>query len=427
MKAKKWVLWVIVGATCLCVLPCGFGIFAYRLSPYGQGADIVRDEQAKAKKLGMLTSLSEVPNWIPRIADADNSAPLVKSFSALRRQDVESWIALDKSPGLGLGKQIDWEAIEELLRKLAPAVKLAETMASKKGFYANRDWTLGYSVLFPEFAQLKSASKLLAWSAALKAKKGNRPDAIRGLKSILRIARQARSEPTLIAFLVAESVESILWNALQEMMLFGPLKAADRSAISELVATPIPPADYTRAACVELLLADSGLMSSKVVPGDETPSKALKQVFKYPFIRDANRSVLWKEGMALQGILRSPEKTPIQKATAAADMYQKLEARKDLAAIFARVAHIDFSRPLLADLRGIVRRDILTSLAAGKERSMTAVDPFSGWPYQNLKFDGELLIYSVGINLKDDGGVLHVEPNQPGTREVDYGMKIKLN
>jgi hypothetical protein len=58
-------------------------------------------------------------------------------------------------------------------------------------------------------------------------------------------------------------------------------------------------------------------------------------------------------------------------------------------------------------------------------------DPFTGKPLKMLMIDGELIIYSVGENLLDDGGAEGVEPNPDQVEEPsgspDIAFRVKLD
>ncbi len=428
MKAKKWVLWVIIGTTALCLLPCGFGIIAFKLSPYGQGEQIVKDDQAKAKKLGLLTSLTEVPRWVEPVEDNENSAPLYKAFAVDRKPFAETITALEKVKSFGHGREIEWESIGNCLKTLGPLVKQAHIIASKKGFNANRDWSKGFMILFPEFAQMKTITRLLAWEAVVKAHLGDRPGAIRGLTAALSISKQARAEPTIIGLLVHEALETILWNALQEVLANGSITSADRRELGTYVERMALDPDQARFMWVEHLFSDQVLLSNQGPPSSEMTNeeRSAQRLMKYPPIRSAMRSILWETALKTQSVLTQKGKTALQRILEIDSEDKKLAVRRDIASTYARLFNFESrKRILLTQLRRQVRRDLLTAIAKGEEGAIKAKDPFSDMPYLTKRNGKEFEIYSVGINLTDDGGILYIDSTDSKVRaQIDLGMRF---
>jgi len=86
-----------------------------------------------------------------------------------------------------------------------------------------RKWQDGPGLLFPEYAALREAERLLRTETYLLAVQGKYADAVKNQARGLRIAGHAASDPTLISYLVGVACEALALNGIQDVLtLAGP-------------------------------------------------------------------------------------------------------------------------------------------------------------------------------------------------------------
>jgi hypothetical protein len=92
-----------------------------------------------------------------------------------------------------------------------------------------------YSLVFPHFAQMRSAARLLSMDSYVLAAEGDHDEALRSSGAIFGIAEHAKTEPTLIGVLVGYAMQGIGAMALEESLSLGdPSPAACRRLFDQL-------------------------------------------------------------------------------------------------------------------------------------------------------------------------------------------------
>ncbi len=350
----------------------------------------------------------------------------------LRSQFVEPMKTLTEPNASGANRPIEWEKISNAMAEVKPVVALARKAASKKGVWFDRDWSKGSWILFPEYAQMKGIARVLAWQALLKAHRGDRPGAIRDLNQLYAVSAHARTEPILIGRLVCVSIEATIFAALQEMMDMGKLRPADRAAIATLVPLQTVETEYSKVLWMENWLADAsfggpdkqGVLDSlerETGSGDSKSKSQIRGMLSVPYMLEANLANIWKTSLLLQDVVQKHQSNPRRLAVELDAVVDRLDARKSLDTILSRVFFTVYGNAVYARTRSIVQRDLMKALAEGKEGAPAGTDPFSGGPYRVKKEGSGFIVYSVGVDLKDNGGVL---VKQKGGEGVDLGLRI---
>lgn len=118
-------------------------------------------------------------------------------FSANEKSVTDAWKSGDKA------------AVKKSLKELDPIIDRYMAASRKPKFNYDREWHLGPTLLFPEYAELKSVAKALVKRAILSAESGNLAASGRDLEAASRLGNLVAQEPNLIAMLVGIAMNMI--------------------------------------------------------------------------------------------------------------------------------------------------------------------------------------------------------------------------
>jgi len=212
--SRNWVKFTCLG----CVFaPCllsfvTFGYLKYRVSKQGDGLPIVL---AELRKMGVPTEPSDLAQK-PAVPDSDNAAPYYQQLASIRKTMSDTSV-LQGYSGLA-GHPDDRFEAKQQLDNAAPALKVIDEAVKRNGCDFARDYSKGANLLFPEYADMKGAVKLLGGRAKFQWEAGNYSGAIKSIGGMLRVARHCSSEPTLIGELVCFADYSIAMVAIDQLL-----------------------------------------------------------------------------------------------------------------------------------------------------------------------------------------------------------------
>ncbi len=387
------------------------------------------------------------------VPDAENGALLVL---AVGRQLPQTWIGprLSGVPGLedrlaGLPAPqrpdaADLEALRAALAKVAPTADLARGLADlPRGRYAVAWSNDLIGTLMPHAHQPREVAQLLAFDALLRALDGDGEGAVRSCRAVLNAGRSLGDEPCTVSQLVRLSCgRQAVWalehtlaqgeappRALEELQ---PLLAAEAEEPLQLIA-----ARAERVAFYQSLdLMRTGRFNQaayKVKPSvfgptaDDLRDRFQSQACEAAYLRYFNELVeiaklpCEQQQERMQGLSKPDQKLPplLEGLTRGSDWPQLAQtfhrARADLRCATAALAA---ERYRLAEGRWPA------SLEALVPRYLAAVptDPFDGQPLRLKHLPDGLVVYSVGTDGTDDGGVVdRTRPQKPGT---DVGFRL---
>jgi len=294
-------------------------------------------------------------------------------------------------------------------------------------------WEDTYNALFPHMAQFRQGTRMVCAEAVLQAHDGKLAEALDWLCVSERMAAHAGQEPTLIGQLVAVAMRAIGDKAAREIITDADLSPKLARPLYDELARADLTSGYERALRTELV---TGLTTIEQLAHNPKGTELMFGSEDLPF-----PPVLVK--MMSSGPGASVLK--LEEANYAHDMHEmiptirqpyRLHPKPETASSTPRFGHM-FSALLMPVLGRIgQKRDqclaqvhllqIVLALKAQKhslgsypERLEGLVwpapteDPFSGRPFVYRRQGGGFLLYSLGPNLKDDGGKEPV-PKQPG-------------
>lgn len=378
----------------------------------------------------------------PRVPDRENAALVYEeAFALLVPSDTTSafWKKIESDVASRRGFSATAfdphdKNLHAFLQTQERGLALLRKAAAMRACAFQYDYSLQDGLLLPELQRLRRGSMLLAYDAVSKAADGNRAGAMEDVAAIFGIARQI-DFPILLSMLTAIAIEKTGARALEGVLAFVPAGPEDRAHLSlndaysyrrslqracqteevilglpcfAMTATPESARDI-----LSVSLNDVGRSRIPFFLLFELPAyrvfllsddlAAYRQVMKEtdelasrPYYESAkgweelNRSFRTKRRGLLTFSVAYAFVNELAVAAAEGDAAHQL-ARLALAMTAFRTRNGKYANQL-ADLVP----DFLPSMP---------LDPFSGQPFRMKRSGNAILLYSMGRDLKNDGGV----------------------
>ncbi|MHB8996688.1 MAG: hypothetical protein ACYC63_15685 [Armatimonadota bacterium] len=403
-------------------------------------------ELAGLKARGYPLTIAEAK---PRPApDAENAAPdYMKLFGDLHFEPPRTERPEDKGLGrykltgrlggtaepFGLATRFGLETALAS-RKMLESTEVSQALAALD--HASRKpycvfpipWEKGPQVMFPHLTQFRQGARLLAAQALLDAHDGDLPRALDRLAVAYRMADHVAQEPMLIQQFAAYAVRGIADRAAHDIIGPADIPAAAAASLRNSLKPGRMAEDFDTALRMEFmfgldmfahygpLLPDviagySGSEGSRNRPilfGILRPYLNLEEI---NYIRYMSASL---EHYRLPARQTAAQPLPLPKprglGTALAQIlvpvFSKANAKRDQSLAQMRLLSVVLALKAHRREHGSYPATLikLSSLPPTE-------DPFSGKPFTYRRESGGFVLYSIGPNLKDDGGR---EPSEPG-------------
>lgn len=168
----------------------------------------------------------------PPVPPAENAAVVYQrafrwvpeADKQLSKAELRSWPTRAAAP-------IPLDRARRIAAQYADAIRLARQAAAMPRCRFPVDWNAGAAALFPHYGKLRSLSRLLAVDAMAAAADGRPSDAVADVGAIAGIARHTLMEPLLISQLVGYACLSIGHAALQQVLGLCSPSEADCTAL----------------------------------------------------------------------------------------------------------------------------------------------------------------------------------------------------
>ncbi len=212
----------------LCVLGiAGYGFFqASNLRAESEASKEITKEIQKIKDAGEPTTIEElVP---PDIPDGENGALVYnQAFSLLKElkeRHKEEW------KHVPYDGEVKWneapEAVKEKVRNLllqnpdfAKFYLLLEKASGMKCRFLKREYyRKGAAIMLPHLASLRSCARMLAARADIQVEKGAADNALKDCLTGLKISNSLSEEPILITGLVRIAIDNVILDRVEEIM-----------------------------------------------------------------------------------------------------------------------------------------------------------------------------------------------------------------
>ena len=368
-------------------------------------------ELARARHAGLITSIEQAERY-QNFSPDDVSHLYAENASVFKSPEVISFVRAS-SP----------EEIDRLAQAAEKKIKQLEPIGRSTDFAPKRDWSKGFSMVMPEYIYVKDLEKAYCHLAQYYVRKGDTPASLRYLSYAANIVKQVSSQKLLIDKLVFTAINAIwtrnaiicakkLWNDPAE--LNGLLTLTGR----------FPEPNYKEAFGYELAtfrqsfkpviegkksIAD--LVKEQMPFGDDSAVRAAAKgldpvkIERLVFSRYAEVAEKWSHRDKLKSLADAASHQdavaeeeiaalliPVVVPAKDAELRQLAEQRCFRVAIAARLLNLETGR--------------WPSLDAASKRAQTkAVDPFSESSLHYKTNKSSVLIYSVGPDGVDDGGL----------------------
>jgi len=394
---------------------------------------MLRNEIARLKSGGYLLARDQL---IPHVPSGEKNAADIyqKAFDARRVSDEDAAKMADRTAGMTSGEAFDAtrRVLADNVRYLALLREAARTSAC--AFPTNWDAGPG-GVSFKQFAQLREGARMLQANSAVAAADGRTDAALADAATMLRIAEHAKLEPILIGQLVGYALQSMAVQSLRDALALGdPSLKAARDLMAQMVAIDeVEPSVRSMKGEIALLglpffemarHASSNIVAQFSVGREGTNSwagralraygtvgrplynldeiaylRAMKDevdAFSLPWPESHNRIVaLDKRTTAFPtrgGILTSMLMPVFARA---------VWSREKTAANLGD-AQIALALCIYKSERGTYPDSLSALEAAGFKLPN---DPFGGQPFKYRREGAGFIVYSIGSDMKDDGGL----------------------
>ncbi|MHB8997324.1 MAG: hypothetical protein ACYC63_18935 [Armatimonadota bacterium] len=277
-------------------------------------------------------------------------------------------------------------------------------------------WQDGQLALFPHLTKLRNASRLALAQAIVSAADRKPDDAVQWLRVGLRFPRHTLQEPTLIAQLVAYAMYAMVTDTIPAVLAYGDLPQAGTASLQAELATVDLNAPLRQALLTERVF---GLNMFDQLAGSMETEGALSWTRRVLINGSARPFWQWQQLHYLDQMDRLiPQTLKPSRETRSTQVSPPARADRfpwDLSSFvlpwFSKIApnrdqcqaRIDMMRLALA-----LNDYHLKHNGSPKTLSQLPLplpqDPFSGKGFVYRPTDGHYVLYSIGQNLKDDGG-----------------------
>jgi hypothetical protein len=400
---------------------------------------------------GYPTSLSELDAWYQSVPESRNAASVVIKANAQPGFANASNLnaVLDEKSWTPTRTQLfDAKSKTEVSALLATNQALLNLLHSVIGLTNSRypiDLTQGMNTLLPDLAKIKSSVRLLTAEALFETSNGDTDKAIPSLRAAGGVADSAAPEPLLISQLARYASWAIISKRTELILNASHLSDQQLAELQVLVSNAERTDSLARALAGERALHLPVFMSSRDqafayafcgAPWSSPPTT--KDRLRASFIMGLLKStgILHKDKAFYLDIMA----TNIAAAEAPFPERLTLALQANAAALSPPSRLLIFSRILLPSFAKAFQRDAEHTARIRTSKTVIAVerfrlahsgnlpatlsdlvpaylssvpsDPFDGQPLRYKRLAPGYVVYSIGSDMRDDGGI-EGDPNKP--------------
>ena len=281
----------------------------------------------------------------------------------------------------------------------------------------------------PHLSKLNSVARLLRLEACIATEAGDFDSAISALVTVLAAAQSLKAEPTGISMSARFSLDTIAFETLQRLLNNALLTEGNLEALASAFASIEDADNLARVLKGERALIASRLRNAKslmsYMDAEEDRSRCRAETKSTELVFDFSGFVLRDLRFCLSAFETAVEdaSTPDPVRFARRGNWEMINNR-------SRSGYYVMSSLLLAPLPNILIRDVEhrararvaqvaiaveryraihgtlpSELAFQNRKSATLVDPFDGQPIRFERRNGGYIVYSIGRDAFDDGGI----------------------
>jgi hypothetical protein len=450
------VAWSAAGLTCLLLLAT--------LITNGIVGQALEQELARVRERGEPLTLREIAP--PPVPDAENAALVYEqAFNRLPRLEKASLSGSPVTMRLAhedetvLGQFVSDEAkkraqasvprVRQALGGTEEALTLVRQAAAMPRCRFPVNWEDGAGALFPHYPKLRSFSRLLGADAALAAMDGKPAEALADVRAIVGMTRQIDTESALIGRLIQYSCLAVAQESLRRLLETTSIDEAENHALDQTLAGVDLYEPFARSILGErcfglwafdVVRADPGkwqqLAGDHVTPVSlllvglppvGSPLLKMDERFYVQFMarrvalaqrRGRITAAEWQDA---DDQLRYPWYAEVSRLVL--PVFSHASDKRDLTVARLALARCGLALDLYRQRAGHYPESL-----AEVERAVGGAlpgDPFSGTALTYRRQGSGYLIYSVGVNGRDDNGQTNRRnvPGSPGDRD-DVAWRI---
>lgn len=447
----RWVIFVSFAVLLIFAIYWGW---TWRERAWAAAAADFPEQYRLAKAEGLPLELVDL--HLPRSIDAkdnraaiyreifDERAPSQEKRHSVRAADYSYTASLDQPPSV-----IDRKVAERIVSRLQ--------LASKRPLMSfQRDWSQGFDIAFPELARGKDIVKLVAAHAQIEANEGHVEEACRCIELAKMISSDLGSEPTLIGGLVQVATDAIIGRAVEAIASKWASNSQGLAKLEKTLRYLSGHPSIRQSISGEIVIGRIGLRQVKSLHGFasaftmESEENSLSNWLEFlPLGPDSNNPLRNLGRPAPELIAPAldaryleywrtayPEmlkiRTVIPEARASEAMAERWAHSPDpscraigiLVPVFAQASNAFLNARAHRDLVLLKIKLLRHKLAKGifpktlAELGEAPTDACSGKPLIYRPNPTGFLLYSVGIDGKDDGGKFKSQVGNPGRDTV---------
>ncbi len=405
---------------------------AYALTDIPSAASKFKENEAKAKAAGLFTSTNELLATFEVPAN-ENGASLMKEVLDEYTKNYEKlkFFGTDN-------KSEDKPLILESYQKFEPFWQKVDQAAKLKYCIFPRDRTPLVNALYPEFAPLKGIVKLMHYRASIAIQNNDPKTAAEAWRRGASIALMADDESILIGLLVRIACDSIVEESIRKALNQRGQDPAWRAAAWEALQLLDQPHNFAKAMKTEHVFAlegfdtlsgpQSGLNEEWLT---QDGNRLIKTFSKIPRARTATNSRVHEIYSEFHTRLGTDPYDAKKISDASNWMDKEINDKNGLSYTLVKILLPIFAQAGKACLRSDAQRNVLMQAVKLLENPASKDLPLKGryaqdsdgQPLRLIWDKNQRIIYSIGPNFKDDGGVIE-RPKTGGSLDYDYGVAI---
>ncbi len=425
-KRRRWIIWVLI-------LVVAVALIAWLLYWIDTGGGAFEDALAEARAMGGPVTIDELLEARREWDDDENGALVMESLgerlsTVLEGEDIDALpiVGSAKLPPLGerwsaeLSQPVDAE-----LQRLSDELASIDTLARYEGGRFYRDTPPNpYDMLLPNLSPLRQCAKLKSLQTVHRAAQGRFSSVADDVDVLLRHGKLVKDEPFLICLLVRIACDAVVVQTIEQVCAQGQLEPQQLKRIEQQLAG----IDYSGGLVLAMRGERAVLIGAaeRALAGGDAGFLVLRYG-RLPFVRGwrkRNFAVavrMYNRLVAAASDPRGVVEVARQVMSETEDLPWYYTVTKQVVPSLSRAtqmplklaAHIRSARTALAMER--YRIDVgrftnrLEDLVPDYMPEVLT-DPFDGEPLRYRMTADRLVIYSVDVDMVDDGG--HVRENK---------------
>ncbi|MBI5725769.1 MAG: hypothetical protein HZA50_17550 [Planctomycetes bacterium] len=389
----------------------------------------------------------------PRIPESQNAAVLYRQawdiLDARKDTPEKKWsVVVVKwlEPTKGEFKPDD-EQMLDFLRKQGPVIDLLHKAAELPGCNFEIQYNpYPVGLVLPQLGNMRSLSRLLCLSSRVAAHQGRMVDAMKDLNAAMALAGHCSAEPTLMASMVSCGIEDMAFGTFQYVLDQGALTDDSINAM-RLHSSLSFNAALRRSMRMEMafglsyftMIEPSAAFTEASIPvavaAPDFMGDFLTRTVAVPY-----RVFLWgNDAAAYLQCMRRCERLSVQPYYKSVQEWQMLQ-EPESKGMLTKMIVPSFTHPAENAARADARHRLMQlgvamwryRLAEGafpddlgrlvpKYLPAIPVDPFSDGSLKLARTDGKFIIYSLGPDLADDGGMPYDKKSEKGDISLILG------